>query len=56
MTWLDSGELLLEVPYHDERELVGDVLRQGAECEVVGPEGLRRAVVGEVRRTGALYA
>lgn len=48
ITWLDGGELLLEVPYHDERELVGDVLRQGAECEVVGPEGLRRIVRDEL--------
>jgi len=52
----DSGELELEVPYHDPRELVGDVLRDGRDCEVVSPENLREAVAGEVRAMAGVYS
>lgn len=50
--FLTDGRYELKIPYRDSRELVMDVLRHGAEVEVVGPEGLR----GEVRRAlvGAL--
>lgn len=55
-TWLDSGELLLEVPYHDRRELVSDILRQGGECEAVAPPDLRQAVRDEAARAAARHA
>ena len=35
------GSYVLQVPYSDERELVGDILRFGAEVEVVEPADLR---------------
>ncbi|MBL8384048.1 MAG: YafY family transcriptional regulator [Burkholderiales bacterium] len=44
-----DGSYLLEVPYHDDRELVMDVLRHGADVEVVGPPALRAAVLAQVR-------
>jgi len=48
----DQGHYLLDLPYADHRELVMDILRYGAECEVLGPKALReevRRVVGEMR-------
>jgi predicted DNA-binding transcriptional regulator YafY len=44
-----DGSYVLEVPYHDDRELVMDVLRHGADVEVVGPTELRAAVVAQAR-------
>ena len=55
-TRLAGGELELEVPYHDPRELVGDILRHGKECEVMAPPSLRDSVAAEARAMAALYA
>ncbi len=44
--FLTDGRYELTIPYRDSRELVMDVLRHGAEVEVVSPEALRM----EVRR------
>jgi predicted DNA-binding transcriptional regulator YafY len=52
---LKSGEIELEVPYHDPRELIGDVLRFGKDCEVVAPADLRETVAAEVRAMAGLY-
>ena len=35
---------MLEIPYSDERELVGDLLRFGADVEVLEPSDLRAKV------------
>ena len=43
------------VPYSDERELMGDILRFGAEVEVVGPSRLREQIKAEIQRMTALY-
>jgi predicted DNA-binding transcriptional regulator YafY len=52
---LKSGEIELEVPYHDPRELIGDVLRFGKDCEVVAPVELRETVAAEVKAMAGLY-
>jgi proteasome accessory factor C len=39
-----DGRYELRIPYRDSRELVMDVLRHGAEVEVVAPEALRAEV------------
>ena len=44
-----DGRYVLEVPYHDDRELVMDVLRHGAEVVVLAPAELRRAVLAQAR-------
>ncbi|MBA4741140.1 MAG: YafY family transcriptional regulator [Azoarcus sp.] len=44
----EHGHYLLEFPYADHRELLMDILKHGRHCEVVGPEELRDAVLGEV--------
>lgn len=42
--WLPDGQYELRIPYRESGELVMDVLRHGAEVEVVAPPGLRTAV------------
>ena len=39
---LEDGSYELRIPYSDPRELVMDVLKHGAEVEVIAPEGLRQ--------------
>jgi predicted DNA-binding transcriptional regulator YafY len=36
-----DGSYQLEVPYSDERELIGDILKFGADVEVLSPKSLR---------------
>ena len=52
---LHSGELELEVPYHDPRELIGDILRHGSSCQVVAPDALHETVTEEVQRMFSSY-
>jgi predicted DNA-binding transcriptional regulator YafY len=37
-----DGSYVLEFPYSDDRELIGDILRHGAEVEVLAPAALRK--------------
>ncbi|MRD47440.1 WYL domain-containing protein [Caenimonas koreensis DSM 17982] len=39
-----DGSYVLSVPYADDRELVGDILRFGADVQVLGPLTLKRKV------------
>lgn len=41
---LADGSLEMEIPYSDERELIGDVLKYGADVEVLRPVELRQQV------------
>ncbi len=50
-----DGRYTLRVPYADERELIGDILRFGADVEVVGPSSLRQKVQEQIIRLQALY-
>lgn len=50
-----DGHYLLEVPYNDDRELVMDILRHGAEVEVIEPEPLRERVRQELQKALARY-
>ncbi|MCU0989665.1 MAG: WYL domain-containing protein, partial [Xanthomonadales bacterium] len=51
----DSGRWLLRVPFGSARELIMDVLRYGAEVEVLAPAFLRQAVADEARKTAGIY-
>jgi predicted DNA-binding transcriptional regulator YafY len=51
----EDGSYLLRVPYSDDRELVMDILRHGAEVEVLGPPALRARVQAELRAAAARY-
>ena len=48
-----DGHFLLEVPFSDPRELLMDVLKYGAQVEVLGPAELAQAVRDEVQRMAA---
>lgn len=52
--WQDDG-YHLTLPYADERELVMDILRHGADVEVLGPETLRREVIRRIREMADKY-
>ncbi|MXR36115.1 helix-turn-helix transcriptional regulator [Craterilacuibacter sinensis] len=52
---LDGGSLLLEVPYSDQRELLLDVLKFGAEVEVLEPPELRAEVRSRLLRAFYQY-
>ena len=53
--YLADGRYELELPYASELELVMDVMKYGAECEVLGPEELRREVGERVGAVGRVY-
>jgi len=50
-----GGAYVLELPFSDTRELLMDILKYGADIEVLGPASLRAAVVDEVRRMAAMH-
>ena len=51
-----DGGYLLRIPYTDHRELIMDILKHGAHCEVLGPVSLRRVVGEEVAKMGEKYS
>ena len=53
---LDDGRLELMLPYDKPHELVLDILRYGAQVEVVGNHALRLAVETAARAVCAIYA
>lgn len=46
-----DGTYTLEFPYSDERELLGDILRYGADVEVLSPKSLRTNLQKAVEKT-----
>jgi len=52
--WRDDGYHLW-VPYSDSRELIMEVLRYGADVEVLEPEDLRAEVAGRIRKMAGIY-
>ena len=48
-----DGSYVLEVPYTDVRELMMDILKYGADIEVLGPASLAKTVADEIRRMAA---
>jgi len=51
-----DGSWRLKLPFSSSRELIMDVLRYGAEVEVLAPEFLREAVAAEARNTTQIYS
>jgi predicted DNA-binding transcriptional regulator YafY len=45
---LRDGRYELRIPYHDDPELLMDIFKYGADCEVVGPEALKARVEEEI--------
>lgn len=52
----EQGRLVRSLPYRREDELVMDILRQGAEVEVLAPLTLRTAVAQRLRAALMLYS
>jgi predicted DNA-binding transcriptional regulator YafY len=52
---LVDGSYVLEIPYSDERELLGDILRFGSDVQVVSPNSLRKQVLTELKNSSAAY-
>ena len=50
-----DGCYLLRIPYTDHRELIMDILKHGAHCEVLGPPSLRQTVAQEVGKMAKKY-
>ena len=50
-----DGTYLLQFPYSQEPELVMDILKYGADVQVLAPESLRQAVAGKLRAAAKLY-
>lgn len=48
-TQLSDGSYELRIPYADSKELVMDILKHGAEVEVLGPDELRQEVIKRLR-------
>lgn len=53
---LEDGSYVLEVPYSNDKELVSDLMRHGAEVEVLGPPELRDTVAGALCAAAKLYS
>ena len=51
-----DGRYVLEVPFSADQELLMDILKHGAEVEVLAPAALREAVAARARAMAALYA
>ena len=51
----DSGYLLLDIPYSDDRELLMDILRHGDQVEVLAPADLRQKLKATLQRANAQY-
>lgn len=54
--WDDDGSYVLTVPYAREPELVMDILKYGADVEVLAPASLREHVARELRAASGRYA
>lgn len=53
--WQADGSYLLRIPYADHRELIMDILKHGAHCEVLGSATLRGQVAVQVRAMAEKY-
>ena len=53
--FIADGRYELRIPYTDHRELLMDILKHGAHCEVLGPAGLRKLVAQAVTAMRGKY-
>jgi predicted DNA-binding transcriptional regulator YafY len=51
----EDGSYVLEVPYSDEREILGDIFRHGPEVEVLAPPELRKSVIKHIEKMSTQY-
>lgn len=53
--WLEDDSYQLEIPYSDDRELLMDILKYGADVEVLAPKNLRARVRDSLQQTAQIY-
>ena len=53
--FLPDGRYQLSVPYSQDHELIMDILKYGADCEVLAPLALRERVIEQLRKSLAAY-
>lgn len=53
--YLDDGRYELKVPYADDREIIMDILKYGADCEVMSPTELIHQVKAQSQELAKLY-
>ena len=53
--WLADGRYELRLPYAEDPELIADILKQGAEVEVVAPAELRAKVAAALSKAARAY-
>lgn len=54
-SWLPDGRYQLSLPYSQPQQLLMEILKYGADCEVVEPLALREAVVAQLREALGAY-
>ncbi len=54
-TVMPDGSYLLDVPYGQDWELIQDILKQGADVEVLAPDGLRAKVSDAIKSMASVY-
>lgn len=54
-SYLENGDFLLEVPFSDDREIMMDILKYGADVEVISPLSLRQKVMDEIKENITQY-
>jgi predicted DNA-binding transcriptional regulator YafY len=55
LRWQRDGSLQMRLPYADSTELSRDILRHGAQVQVLAPHELAEQVAARLRRAAALY-
>jgi predicted DNA-binding transcriptional regulator YafY len=50
-----DGSYILELPYAEDRELIMEILKYGADVEVLAPAGLRKRVADALREAAQRY-
>ena len=54
-SWLEDGSYLLEIPYGNDIELIGDILKYGDQVEVLAPAALRQNVIKQINNLHKIY-
>jgi len=53
--WLKDGSYQLEIPYGNDTELLGDILKYGDQVEVIGPKELRTKLIAHIENLQQIY-
>jgi len=54
-TWLKDGSFQLEIPYGNDLELIGDILKYGDQVEVISPPELRQKIALQINNLTKIY-